>query len=98
MAVSYTHLRGADYSRIGLFIDGVLLHEPFHMLEGTTVTGSGSAFNAGIVEEMELYEGAFPARYGDRSAGILDVTIRDGNRSDYCLLYTSKRLVGSGND
>jgi hypothetical protein len=76
-------LRGADYSRIGLFIDGVLLHEPFHMLEGTTVTGSGSAFNAGIVEEMELYEGAFPARYGDRSAGILDVTIRDGNRSDY---------------
>jgi hypothetical protein len=76
-------LRGADYSRIGLYIDGVLLHSPFHMLEGTTVSGSGTAFNADIVEEMELYEGAFPARYSDRSAGVLDVATRDGNRSDY---------------
>lgn len=76
-------LRGADYSRVGLYIDGVLLHSPFHMLEGTSVTGSGSAFNADIVEEMELYEGAFPARYPDRTAGVLDVTTRDGNRSGY---------------
>ncbi len=53
-------LRGADYSRVGLYIDGVLLHSPFHMLEGTTVSGSGTAFNADIVEEMELYESAFP--------------------------------------
>ena len=76
-------LRGADYSRVGLFIDGVLLHAPFHTIEGTSVTGSGTAFNADIVEEMELYPGAFPARYGDRTAGVLDVTTRDGNRSDY---------------
>jgi len=74
-------LRGADYSRVGLYIDGVLLHEPFHMLEGSSVTGSGTAFNADIVEEMELYPSAFPARYEDRSAGVLDVTTRDGNRS-----------------
>jgi hypothetical protein len=76
-------IRGADYSRVGLYIDGVLLHSPFHMLEGSSVTGSGTAFNADIVEEMELYQSAFPARYGDRSAGVLDVTTRDGNRSDY---------------
>lgn len=76
-------LRGADYNRVGLYIDGVLLHEPFHMLEGTTVTGSGTAFNADIIEEMELYEGTFPSRYGDRSGGVLDVETRDGNRNDY---------------
>ena len=76
-------LRGADYSRIGLFIDGVLLHQPFHMVEGTSLGASGTAFNADIVEEMELYEGAFPARYGDRDGGVLDVTTRDGSRSDY---------------
>jgi len=76
-------LRGADYSRIGLFIDGVLLHQPFHMVEGTSLSASGTAFNADIVEEMELYEGAFPSRYGDRDGGVLDVTTRDGNRSDY---------------
>ncbi len=76
-------LRGMDYSRVGLYIDGILLHEPFHMLEGTTTTGSGTAFNADIIEQMELYEGAFPARYGDRSGGVLDVSTRDGNRNDY---------------
>src|ERR1035437_9476344 len=36
-------LRGADYSRIGLYLDGVLLHAPFHMLEGQTFSGSGTA-------------------------------------------------------
>ncbi len=76
-------LRGADYGRIGLYLDGVLLHEPFHMLEGNGATGSASAFNADMVDEMELHEGAFPARFDDRTAGLLDVTTREGSRSAY---------------
>lgn len=78
-------LRGADFSRVGLYLDGVLLHEPFHTLEGQTLSGSGTAFNGDMVEEMELYEGAFPVRYGDRSAGVLDVQTRDGSRTDTTL-------------
>ncbi len=74
-------LRGADYSRIGLFLDNVLLHQPFHMLAGQNVTGSGAAFNGDMVENLELHEGAFPQRFEDRSAGILDVHTRDGSRS-----------------
>ena len=74
-------LRGADFSRIGLFLDNVLLHSPFHMLEGQQVNGSATAFNGDMVEELELHEGAFPVRYGDRSAGVLDVHTRDGNRN-----------------
>jgi len=74
-------LRGADFSRIGLYLDGVLLHSPFHMLQGQQVSGSATAFNGDMVEELELHEGAFPERYGDRSAGILDVHTRDGNRN-----------------
>jgi hypothetical protein len=73
-------LRGADYSRIGLYLDGVLLHAPFHMLEGQTFSGSGTAFNGDMVEELELHEGAYPVRFEDRSAGALEVHTRDGNR------------------
>jgi hypothetical protein len=73
-------LRGADYSRIGLYLDGILLHAPFHMLQGQNVQGSATAFNGDMVEEMELHEGAWPQRFSDRSAGILDVHTRDGNR------------------
>ena len=75
-------VRGADFSRIGIYLDGVLLHEPFHMLEGQNFSGSGTAFNGDMVEEMELQEGAYPERYGDRSASVLDVTTREGSRSD----------------
>jgi hypothetical protein len=74
-------VRGADYSRIGLYLDGILLHEPFHALEGQSVQGSATAFNGDMVESMELHEAAWPQRYADRSAGILDVTTRDGSRT-----------------
>jgi len=75
-------LRGADFSRIGLFLDGVLLHEPFHTLEGQNLSASGTAFNGDTVQEMELYQGAYPVRYGDRSAGVLDVQTREGSRGN----------------
>ena len=74
-------IRGADYSRVGLYLDDVLLHEPFHMLQGQNVTGSGAAFNGDMVETLELHEGAFPARFGDASAGVLDVHTRDGSHT-----------------
>jgi TonB dependent receptor/Carboxypeptidase regulatory-like domain/TonB-dependent Receptor Plug Domain len=74
-------VRGADFSRIGLYLDGVLLHAPFHMLQGQQVSGSATAFNGDMVEELELHEGAFPVRYEDRSAGVLDVHTREGNRT-----------------
>jgi hypothetical protein len=74
-------LRGADFSRIGLYLDSVLLHAPFHMLQGQQLSGSATAFNGDMVEELELHQGAFPVRFDDRSAGVLDVHTRDGNRS-----------------
>jgi len=75
-------LRGADFSRIGLYLDDVLLHAPFDMLQGQNVQGSATAFNGDMVEEMELHEGAWPERFEDRTAGILDVHTRDGNRDN----------------
>ncbi len=75
-------VRGADFSRVGLYLDGVLLHSPFHMLQGQQVGGSATAFNGDMVEELELHEGAFPVRYADRSAGVLDVHTRDGSSTN----------------
>jgi hypothetical protein len=72
-------LRGADFSQIGFYVDTVLLHEPFHMIQGQSLTGSGTSLDGDMVEAMELTEGAFPARFADRSAAVLDVTTRDGS-------------------
>jgi len=78
-------LRGADFSRIGLYVDGVLLHDPFHNLPGQTLPASATAINGDLVDEMQLYEGAWPVRFGDRSAGVLDVETREGSRSETLL-------------
>ena len=74
-------LRGADFSRIGLYLDGILLHAPFHMLQGQSVSGSATAFNGDMVEDLELHQAAYPQRFDDRSAGALDVHTRDGSRT-----------------
>jgi hypothetical protein len=74
-------LRGADYSRIGVYLDNILLHMPFHTVEGTSTTGSATAFNGDMVEELELHPGAYPVRFGDRTGGVLDVHTRDGSRT-----------------
>ena len=87
-------LRGADYDRIGLYLDNVLLHAPFHMLQGQQLSGSATAFNGDMVEELELHEGAFPVRYADRSAGVLDVHTREGNRNGVNFLIAASASNG----
>ena len=75
-------VRGADYDRVGLYLDDILLHQPFHMVQSQNVTGSASAFNGDMVQELELDEGAFPARFGDKTAAVLDVHTRDGSLTE----------------
>jgi hypothetical protein len=74
-------LRGADFSRIGIYMDGILLHSPLHTLESSQATGSESAFNGGMVDSLELYEGVMPPEDSDRTAGALNVNSRDGGRN-----------------
>ena len=82
-------LRGADYNRIGLYLDGVLLHSPFETLQGENAQGSISAFNGDMVDSMELHESAWPQRFEDRTAGIHDVHTRDGNRTGFSIRGTA---------
>ena len=74
-------LRGADYERIGVYLDGILLHMPFHTIEGAGATGTVTSFNGDMVESLELHGGAWPARFQDRTGGVLDVRTRDGSRT-----------------
>jgi len=75
-------LRGADFTRIGLAIDGILLHAPFHALQGQSTNASLTNFQGEILESANLIAGPLPSRYGDRTAGVLDLATRDGSASD----------------
>ncbi len=74
-------LRGAGFRRVGFFIDGLLLPEnPTHTIAGDDDAGQISILNADTVASVSLLSGAFPSRYGDNTAGVLQIETREGNR------------------
>jgi len=73
-------VRGAPFDRVGLYYDGILLHHPFHAVEGETTTGSLTIINGDLLDGMLLYPSAMPPKFGDRTAGALDLLGRDGDR------------------
>ncbi len=86
-------LRGASYERIGLYLDDVLLHTPFHTVQGEVASGSLTTFNGDMVDALALHGAAQPARFGDRTAGALDVHTREGSR-----LQPSVRVTASASN
>lgn len=74
-------VRGADFRRTGVYLDGFLMHTPFHTVQGV-VGGSLTMFNSDVLETLDLYPGAFPSRFGDRTGAVLDVQTREGSRRE----------------
>lgn len=89
-------VRGADYSRIGLYLDSILLHSPFHAVETSSAGGSLTIFNGDMIDEMSLYSGAPPVQFGDRTAGILDIHSRDGNSTGITFRGTASASNAGG--
>lgn len=74
-------IRGAGFDRVGLYVDGVLTENFVHTVQGGYPdTGSLSIINTDTVSNVALFSGAFPSKYGNRTAAILDITTREGNR------------------
>lgn len=74
-------LRGTGYEYIGLYIDDVLMHAPFHAVGNNQGDASLSILNGEMVAEMVLYPTSYPSRFGDRIGGILALRTRDGTKS-----------------
>ncbi len=74
-------LRGAGFKRIGFYIDGLLLPDnPAHTMFSDNNSGSISILNADALASVSLLSGAYPARFGDSTAGVLSLETREGNR------------------
>jgi hypothetical protein len=86
-------VHGAPYERVGLYLDGILLHQPFHTVQGEGPSGSMAAFNGDLTNSLKLETEGYSARFGDRTAGALDVETREGSRTQ-----TSVRATASAAD
>lgn len=74
-------VRGAGFDRVGVWLDGVLTDNFVHTVAGGYPdTGSLSVINSDAVNSVSLLSGGSPANFGDRTAAVLDIDSRDGNR------------------
>ena len=76
---------GSNESSSGLYVRGGTPDQNLVLLDGMTVYnvdhffGFFSAFNADAVKDVQLFKGAFPAKYGGRLSSVVDLTGKTGS-------------------
>lgn len=68
-----THVRGGEVNEVLFLFDGLRLYEPYHLKNFQSIA---TIVNAGAIEGMDFFTGAYPAKYGDRMSGVLDIAMR----------------------
>ncbi|MFN7934324.1 MAG: carboxypeptidase-like regulatory domain-containing protein [Bryobacteraceae bacterium] len=76
-------LRGAAPHRVGVYLDGVLLHTPFHTLQADPTSASLTVISSDLLERAELHASSPPAQFADRTAGAVDLWLREGDRKKF---------------
>ncbi len=66
-------VRGGTIDQNLIRLDEATIYNPSH------VFGFFSVFNGDAVDDVKLYKGAIPARFGGRLSSVLDVRQREGN-------------------
>jgi hypothetical protein len=71
------YIRGGNYDQNMITLDGATIYNPEHM------KGFVSVFNADILDRVTVYRGCFPAMYGSRLSGVVDIGIKEGDLKTY---------------
>lgn len=71
------YIRGGTPDQNLILLDEVPVYNVTHL------GGFFSVFNPNSLKSVELYKGAFPARYGGRLASVIDLTMKDGNNRKF---------------
>ena len=81
------YVRGGGQDENLFALDGITLYNPEH-LQGFT-----SAINAEVVDDVVLYKGAFPAKYGSRLSSVVDVSLQEGDFEKHRASITAGMLA-----
>lgn len=71
------YVRGGGPDQNLILLDGVPLYNINHLF------GFFSVFNADAIKNVTLYKGDFPARFGSRLSGVLDIRQNEGNENKF---------------
>ncbi len=67
------YVRGGSHDQNLILLDDVPIYYINHL------GGFVSVFNPDAINNLKLYKGGFPARYGGRLSSVMDVRMKDGN-------------------
>jgi len=86
------NVRGGGADQNLILLDEAMIYNSSH------VFGFFSVFNPDAIKDLKLYKGGIPARFGGRSASVLDIYQKDGNSKDFHVnggigLISSRLLV-----
>jgi hypothetical protein len=70
-------IRGGSQGDNLVLLDGAPVYNVNHLW------GFFSVFNTDAIQNVELYKGGFPARYGGRLSSVLDVRMKEGNNQKF---------------
>ena len=76
-ASSGLNVRGGSTDQNLIQFNNGTVYNPTHLF------GFFSAFNGSIVQDMELYKGSIPSKFGGRISSVLDINSRKGNKEKY---------------
>lgn len=91
MASNFAGVQGADDSRNDIVVrgnspqgvlwrlEGIDIPNPNHFSIPGTTGGPVSIINNKILANSDFFTGAFPAEYGNSTAGVFDLRLRNGN-------------------
>ncbi|HEU0225560.1 MAG TPA: TonB-dependent receptor [Steroidobacteraceae bacterium] len=63
-------IRGGESGEVLTLLDGFPLRQPFHLPGYQSVFG---VLDPGLIAAVDVFTGGFPARYGNRMAGVFDL-------------------------
>ena len=70
---SLFYVRGGNNDQNLMMIDGAPIYNPSHLF------GFFSVFTPDAINDIKIFKGDFPARYGGRASSVIDITAREGN-------------------
>ncbi|MBN2215542.1 MAG: TonB-dependent receptor plug domain-containing protein [Bacteroidales bacterium] len=71
------YVRGGGPDQNLFLLDGVPVYNINHLF------GFFSVFNADAIQNISVYKGGFPARYGGRLSSVIDIRMKDGNAKEF---------------
>ncbi|MEZ5014293.1 MAG: TonB-dependent receptor [Chitinophagales bacterium] len=74
--MSGIYIRGGSPDQNLILLDGVPVYNASHLF------GFFSVFNADAINKVTLVKGGFPARYGGRLSGVIDIRMKEGNEEE----------------